>query len=110
MPMRFPGKCQECGKKIDAGQVGFWSKGVGVKHEACHEPEDIPPPKAQHTSIRCMVCGAPAGCDFCEMLDDCDLKTVSKNCICKKCLSGPDAFEAYQQAAGSKFPILKQDF
>ena len=33
MTMKFPGKCTVCGKTVDTGQVGFWARGMGVKHE-----------------------------------------------------------------------------
>ena len=37
MTMKFPGKCTVCGKTVDTGQVGFWARGMGVKHEECSQ-------------------------------------------------------------------------
>ena len=33
MTMKFPGKCTVCGKTVDTGQVGFWARGMAVKHD-----------------------------------------------------------------------------
>ena len=59
MTMKFPGKCTVCGKTVDTGQVGFWARGMGVKHEEC----------SQVAELECMACGAPAGCPLCEFAD-----------------------------------------
>jgi len=124
--MKFPNKCLVCGKTVGVGQTGYWSRGVGIKHEACADQEDGSKPKSSkpedsrkpesnnrqkiQNSIQCIVCGDPAGCSLCEMLNDCSTEAVSKNCICKKCLSDSNAFTVYQKAAESKFPILGQRF
>ena len=52
IPMKFPGACIVCKKKIGINEVGLWAKGLGVKHLAC----------AEVVELRCLVCGGPAGC------------------------------------------------
>ena len=74
MSMKFPGKCTVCGKTVDTGQVGFWARGIGVKHEEC----------SQVAELECMACGAPAGCPLCEFADFCNPSSVSQKCICTK--------------------------
>ena len=96
MPMKFPGTCVVCKKKIEINDVGFWAKGLGVKHLAC----------AEVVELRCLVCGGPAGCSKCEFRDDCDLSKVSQLCICKKCGDLDDPFTSYQKAVSKKFPLL----
>jgi len=96
MPMKFPGTCIVCKKKIEINEIGLWAKGIGVKHQAC----------ADALELRCAVCDGPAGCPRCEFADDCDLSKVSQLCICKKCNDGKDAFVSYQKAIAKKFPIL----
>lgn len=94
--MKFVGTCIVCKKKIDVNEVGFWSRGIGVKHLACAEVKEL----------RCLVCGGPAGCPQCEFRTDCNLAKVSQLCICKKCNDAEDAFISYQKAVAKKFPIL----
>ena len=96
MTMKFTGTCIVCKKKIQVNDVGFWAKGIGVKHLACAEVKEL----------RCLVCGGPAGCPQCEFRTDCDLAKVSQLCICKKCNASEDAFISYQKAVAKKFPIL----
>ena len=98
MTMKFPGTCLVCGRRIQAGEQGMWSRGVGVKHQEC----------AQQPSITCIVCGQPAGCDRCELAESCDIQKVSPLCICSRCDS-PDAIAAYREAAARKFPVLGGD-
>ena len=33
--MKFDGTCIVCNKKVNATEIGLWSKGLGVKHEKC---------------------------------------------------------------------------
>ena len=94
--MKFAGSCIVCKKKIEVNEVGFWSKGTGVKHLACAEVKEL----------RCLVCGGPAGCPQCEFRTDCDLAKVSQLCICKKCNNSEDAFISYQKAVAKIFSIL----
>ena len=96
MPMKFPGICVVCKKKIEINEVGFWAKGLGVKHLTC----------AEVVELRCLVCGGPAGCAKCEFKDDCDLSIVSQLCICKKCSNFNEPFTTYQKTVSKKFPIL----
>lgn len=96
MPMKFPGICVVCKKKIEINEIGMWAKGLGVKHVAC----------AEVLELRCIICGNSAGCPKCEFRDDCDLSKVSQLCICKKCHDLPNSFDLYQKAAIKKFPIL----
>lgn len=96
--MKFPGTCIVCNQKIDANEVGLWSKGEGVKHERCAETEV--------KELKCIVCGGPAGCLQCEFQEDCNRDLVSELCICKKCLESKDAFAAYQDAVKKRFPML----
>jgi hypothetical protein len=96
IPMKFPGTCVVCKKKIEINEIGFWAKGLGVKHLTCAEVVDL----------RCLVCGGSAGCSKCEFRDDCDPARVSQLCICKKCGNLEDPFTIYQKAVGKNFPIL----
>jgi hypothetical protein len=96
MFMKFPGTCIVCKKKIEINEIGLWSKGIGVKHQAC----------ADVAELKCAVCGGPAGCPKCEFAVDCDLSKVSQLCICKKCNDSKDSFTLYQKAIAAKFPIL----
>ena len=85
MTMKFPGKCTVCGKTVDTGQVGFWARGMGVKHEEC----------SQVAELECMACGAPAGCPLCEFADFCSPSSVSQKCICTKCSNSQDPLLSY---------------
>ena len=96
MPLKFPGTCVVCKKKIEVNEVGLWAKELGVKHLTCAEVLDL----------RCLVCGGPTGCSNCEFRDECDLSIVSQLCICKKCKDLDEAFTTYQKAVSKKFPIL----
>ena len=35
IPMKFDATCIACNEKIKKGEIGFWAKGLGVKHEKC---------------------------------------------------------------------------
>ena len=94
--MKFPGTCIVCNEKINANDIGLWSKGIGVKHEKCVELKEL----------KCLVCGGSAGCYSCEFRDDCNLELVSQLCICNKCGEKSDAFTLYQDSAKKKFPFL----
>jgi hypothetical protein len=96
IPMKFSGTCIVCKKKIEVNEVALWAKGLGVKHQAC----------SQVIELKCAVCGGPAGCQQCELADDCDREKVSQLCICKKCYEEKDAFTLYQKAVSKRFPIL----
>jgi len=96
MPMKFPGTCIVCKKKIEVNEIALWSKGLGVKHQACAEVVDL----------KCAICGGPAGCQQCEFTDDCDRNKVSQMCICKKCYEGKGVFALYQKAISNHFPTL----
>jgi hypothetical protein len=39
IPMKFPGTCIICNKKIEQGETGLWGKNLGVKHEKCPDIE-----------------------------------------------------------------------
>jgi len=96
IPMKFPGTCVVCKKKIKVNEVALWAKGLGVKHQVCAEIKEI----------TCAVCGGPAGCPHCEFADECDLDRVSQLCICKKCNDNKDAFSSYQKAASKRLLML----
>ena len=51
IPMKFPGTCIICKKKIEVNEVALWAKGLGVKHQAC----------AQVNELKCAICGGSAG-------------------------------------------------
>jgi len=95
--MKFTGTCIICNEKINANEIGFWAKGLGVKHEKC----------AKVIELQCMVCGNSAGCQNCEFRDSCDLENVSQVCICKKCSEKSDSLILYQKSSQTKFPLLK---
>ncbi|MFZ0184077.1 MAG: hypothetical protein WBV92_05455 [Nitrosotalea sp.] len=96
IPMKFPGTCTVCKKKIEINEVALWAKGLGVKHQTC----------AEVLQLKCIVCGGPAGCPDCEFADNCDLIKVSQMCICKKCSDTKDAFLLYQSSVVKRYPML----
>lgn len=94
--MKFPGTCIVCKKKIEINEIALWSKGLGVKHQAC----------AKVIELKCIICGNPAGCPICEFAEDCDLERVSQMCICKKCLDTKTPYSHYQESVIKRFPTL----
>jgi hypothetical protein len=98
MPMKFPGTCIVCNQKVEVNEIGFWAKGLGVKHEKCASQEV--------KELKCIVCGGPAGCPKCEFADDCNRDEVSGLCICKKCEGLGDSFSLYQKAVQKNFALL----
>lgn len=98
IPMKFPGTCIVCKKKIEVNEVALWAKGLGVKHQACDTVSEL----------KCAVCGGPAGCQQCEFMEDCDRSKVSQLCICKKCYEGKESFVLYQNSIAKHYPILNQ--
>ena len=93
--MKFDGTCIICNEKVNANELGLWSKGIGVKHEKC----------AEIIELKCVICDNPAGCLQCEFHDDCDRSRVSQLCICKKCESQEHTFEHYQMSVKDKFHL-----
>ena len=91
--MKFDGTCIICNEKVNANEIGLWSKGIGVKHEKC----------AEIVELKCVICDNPAGCLQCEFQDNCDRSLVSQFCICKKCDSQQHTFEQYQVSVRDKF-------
>ena len=94
--MKFDGTCIVCKEKIKVNEIGFWAKGLGVKHEKCGETNEL----------NCIICGGPAGCSHCEFEENCDRQVVSQLCICKKCEQIDSIFDAYKQSLKKKFSIL----
>ena len=91
--MKFDGTCIVCNEKVNANEIGLWSKGIGVKHEKC----------AEIVELKCVICDNPAGCLQCEFQDNCDRSLVSQLCICKKCDSQQHTFEQYRVSVRDKF-------
>ena len=91
--MKFDGTCIICNEKVNANEIGLWSKGLGVKHEKCAEVNEL----------KCMSCDNTAGCLLCEFQNNCDRSLVSQLCICKKCESEGNTFEHYQISVKDKF-------
>lgn len=96
IPMKFPGTCVVCKKKIEVNEIALWAKGLGVKHKACSEVLEL----------KCAVCNGPAGCLQCEFMEDCDRNYVSQLCICKKCAEGKESYAIYQKAISKRHPLL----
>ena len=48
--MKFDGTCIVCNEKVNANEIGLWSKGIGVKHEKC----------AEIVELKCVICDNPA--------------------------------------------------
>jgi len=86
-----------CNQMIKKNEMGFWSKGIGVKHEKCAEKNE---------DLKCIICGGSFGCPTCEFIEDCNPQTVSPLCICKKCEQLEDPFISYKKALTEKFPVL----
>ena len=93
MTMKSNGKWISWDKKVNANEIGLWSKGIGVKHEKC----------AEINELKCVICDNPAGCLQCEFHDNCDRSLVSQLCICKKCENQGNTFEQYQLSVKDKF-------
>ena len=91
--MKFDGTCIICNEKVNANEIGLWSKGIGVKHEKCAEVNEL----------KCVICDNPAGCLLCEFQNNCDRSLVSQLCICKKCESEGNTFKHYQISVQDKF-------
>ena len=109
LTMKFPGKCLECGKPIPKGQPGMWSRGVGVKHEECAVDSSTTlgdTPDHPSNKILCAVCGRLAGCQECELADNCDIPNVSSICLCPTCSQKTDVMDAYYKSISSKYPAL----
>ncbi len=96
IPMKFPGICLVCKKKIEVNEVALWAKGLGVKHQAC----------AEVLELKCIICGGLAGCPNCEFAENCDVVKVSQMCICKKCSESKEVFELYKKSVMKNFPLL----
>ncbi|HJT10706.1 MAG TPA: hypothetical protein VJ771_07980 [Candidatus Nitrosotalea sp.] len=96
IPMKFPGTCIVCKKKIEVNEVVLWAKGLGVKHQSC----------AEVMELKCAICGGQAGCQQCEFMEDCDRNKVSQLCICKKCYNEKESFALYQKAILKHYPTL----
>lgn len=47
--------------------------------------------------LQCILCSKSAECSNCEYADICVREEVSSMCICKECLSKPDAYEQYKE-------------
>lgn len=92
--MKFPGTCIECKKPLKIGEMGLWSKGVGVKHMSCSVEKEIP----------CIICGKPAGCQLCELFENCNVQKVSPYCVCFDCST--TSLSQYKTAVAKKFPVL----
>lgn len=90
--LKYAGKCVVCEKPVPVGSQVMWLKGTGIKHPEC----------ASAPSIKCIVCGKPAGCASCEFFEDCDLENISQACMCASCAAEPGAFDKYRAAAGRR--------
>ena len=97
MAFKYEGKCMVCNQIIKKNEMGFWSKGIGVKHEKCAEKNE---------DLKCIICGGSVGCPTCEFIEDCNPQAVSPLCICKKCEQLEDPFISYKKALSEKFPVL----
>jgi hypothetical protein len=97
MAFKYEGKCMVCNQMIKKNEMGFWSKGIGVKHEKCAEKNE---------DLKCIICGGPVGCPNCEFIENCNPQAVSPLCICEKCEQLEDPFISYKKAVAEKFPVL----
>ncbi|HVX03090.1 MAG TPA: hypothetical protein VHA09_08050 [Nitrososphaera sp.] len=120
--VKYRGKCAMCGKDIPQGEYALWSRSSkAIKHIKC---ETVPLQQQQIQQLRekkegggeeqlqaqedtielkCFICGKKnAGCATCSLEADCNRAMVSQACICESCLSGPDAYDRYQQTFLSK--------
>jgi hypothetical protein len=101
LPVKYKGKCTECGKEIPAGEYALWSRtSKAIKHITCEslarEKKEKMPEVVQQ--LDCFVCGRPAGCTECSFEAECDRQAVSQACICSHCLEDKQAFANYRQA------------
>jgi len=97
MPLKYDGKCVVCNLTVKKNEMGFWSRGIGVKHEKCAE---------KNKDLKCVICDGLVGCPNCEFIEDCNPQTVSSLCICKKCEHLDEPFISYKKAVIEKFPVL----
>jgi len=96
IPMKFPGTCIVCNKKIEINEMGLWAKGLGVKHEKC----------AEISELQCIICKDSAGCSQCEFRENCNIQLVSQLCICKRCSEVKNSFDSYLKSVKQNFPLL----
>ena len=97
MPLKYDGKCVVCNQTVKKNEIGFWSSGIGVKHEKCAE---------KNKDLKCVICDGLVGCPNCEFIEDCNPLTVSSLCICIKSEQLADPFISYKKAVIEKFPVL----
>ncbi|AIF84809.1 hypothetical protein NTE_02768 [Candidatus Nitrososphaera evergladensis SR1] len=115
--VKYKGKCAVCGKEIPQGEYALWSRASkAIKHVKCEvqlqqqkegQRHDEAPEEETSLELKCFVCGKNAGCATCSLEADCNRAIVSQACICESCLSGPDAYDRYQQAFLAKIAKLK---
>ena len=100
LPIRYKGKCTECGNEIPAGEYALWSRATKtIKHVKCKS--FAPEKKGKRLEVpelNCFICGKSAGCAECGFEADCDRQAVSQACICSQCLEEKHALSNYQQA------------
>ena len=53
MPLKYDGKCVICNLTVKKNEMGFWSRGIGVKHEKCAE---------KNVDLKCIICNGSVGC------------------------------------------------
>ena len=97
MPLKYDGKCGVCNQTVKKNEMGFWYRGIGVKHEKCAE---------KNKDLKCVICDGLVGCTNCEFIEDCNPQNVSSLCICKKCEHLDEPFISYKKAVIEKFPVL----
>ncbi len=85
--IKFSGSCVVCNKIIKKGDIGLWSKDIGIKHEKC----------MYINKISCTICGDLVVCAQCEFNAYCDNTSITL-CICKKCNIINDQFSAYRNS------------
>jgi len=59
MAFKYEGKCIVCNQMIKKNEMGFWSKGIGVKHEKCAEKNE---------DLKCIICGGQSGVQIVNLL------------------------------------------
>jgi hypothetical protein len=100
LPIKYKGKCTECGNEIAVGEYALWSRASkAIKHVKCKslavEKNEIMPDVPE---LSCFICGKSARCPECHFEADCDRQVVSQACICSPCLEDKQAFSNYKQA------------
>jgi hypothetical protein len=110
LAVKFKGRCNICGKDVNAGDTAFWSKKTkAIRHIGCHLPDDKAGSQSLSASeIACFICGRQAECMECDFEPNCDRIHVSQACICTTCMDQGEPYYEYQKAFKEKLHKIQK--